>query len=51
MADGWNLEFTLHFMERTHEPLHLVQRNFVQWKIADIPISLIDLLNMAMNSS
>jgi hypothetical protein len=32
MADGWNLEFTLHFMERTHEPLHLGLTKFCAMK-------------------
>jgi hypothetical protein len=53
MVGSLKLKFTFYFMERTHEPLHLVKRSFVHWKIMDIPTSFIwniiltELLNMA----
>jgi hypothetical protein len=41
MAGNGKLKFKFNFMERTHEPLHLVKWNFVHWKIVDIPTSFI----------
>jgi hypothetical protein len=41
MVGGWYLKSRCCFMAMTHEPLHLDKRNFVQWKIVDIPISFI----------
>jgi hypothetical protein len=39
MAGGWNLKFTLGFMETTHEPLHLRQIKF--GTVKDVPKSII----------
>jgi hypothetical protein len=41
MVGSWKLKFTLYFMERSHEPLHLEKRSFVLWRIMDMPTSLI----------
>jgi hypothetical protein len=41
IAGGWKLKFTFYFMERTHEPLHLVKWSFVHGKVMDIPTSFI----------
>jgi hypothetical protein len=40
MTGSWKFKFTFYFMERTHEPLHLVKRSFLHWRITDILTSL-----------